>query len=111
MRRTLIAVATLVALAGSARATPVEDLARGRQLFQQRDWSNASKELNALLYPTLQLADPDNAIEAHVLFGACKLELGDKKTAHDEFEKALELESRARAQLAQLLGRRDQAVR
>ena len=89
---TAVGALVAVAFAAPAYATPTEDLDRGRKLFQERNWSDASKELNALLYPNLKLTDQDKTVEAHVLFGACEIELGDLQTAHDEFEKALELD-------------------
>ncbi|MBA3453995.1 MAG: tetratricopeptide repeat protein [Deltaproteobacteria bacterium] len=85
----LIAVLAVTAVAD---ATPTQDLDRGRQSFRARDWASAIPVLNALLYPELQLARKEDAIEAHVLLGAAHFESGDTERARDEFEKALQID-------------------
>jgi hypothetical protein len=89
----LIAGAAVVTVARPAAATPAEDLARARDAFRRGDCQTAIPLLNILLYPTPRLAQTSDLVEAHVLFGACAFESGDRPTATREFEEALFLQS------------------
>jgi len=93
----LTAVSAIVVTAGSgisaAAATPAQDLARARDAFRRGDCESAIPVLSYLLYPTPRLAQTSDLVEAHVLFGVCAFETGDRKTASREFEEALFLQS------------------
>lgn len=88
MQRALIAIA-LVCTASVARATPGDDLDKARSEFLSGNFADAIPRLNYLLYPTPRLAEADDLVEAHVLFGACAFQTGDTHTARQEFEAAL----------------------
>ncbi len=88
MRPALILV-VLAALAGTARATPSDDLDHARDDFRRAAFTDAIPLLNTLLYPAPRLAQTNDLVEAHVLYGACAFESGDKPTAQREFEQAL----------------------
>ncbi len=90
--RTAVLIAVMIATTSIADATPTQELERGRQSFRARDWASAIPVLTALLYPELQLARKDDAIEAHVLLGAAQFETGNSDRARDEFEKALQID-------------------
>jgi hypothetical protein len=93
MRAPVIAAAIVLASVATASATPAEDYDRARQLFLQHDWQSAIPLLGSVLYPQPLLGESNKVFEAHVILGACEFETGDKPTAHDEFEKALLLDS------------------
>jgi tetratricopeptide (TPR) repeat protein len=92
VRAAVIAAALVLASAAPARATPADDFDHARQLFVQRDWQSAIPLLGSVLYPQPLLGDSNKVFEAHVILGACEFETGDKPTAHDEFEKALDID-------------------
>ncbi len=89
MQRALI---VLVAIAGTAAASPSQDLERARTSFRAKDWQSAIPVLKDLLYPRVKLASQEDAIAARVLLGAAHFETGDRESAADEFEKALQLD-------------------
>jgi hypothetical protein len=92
MRRALIPIAIVCAAAGVAAGNPSEDLDRARDNFRSGNYADASHLLSFLLYPPpARLAQPQDLVEAHVLFGACAFESGDPATATREFEEALSL--------------------
>jgi hypothetical protein len=94
----LAAGATVVLAAGPglavrrAQATPAEDLDRARSSFRENDFATAIPLLNYLLYPAPRLAQAEDLIEAHLLYGVCTFEIGDTITARREFEEALYLQ-------------------
>lgn len=86
-------VLLVLALAlGTARAAPNNDLDKGRQAYKAQDWDSAFKTLNALLYPSIELARAEDVWEAYVLLGASAYQLGNRPRAVDEFEKALRID-------------------
>jgi tetratricopeptide (TPR) repeat protein len=82
----------LVLALGTARAAPNNDLDKGRQAYKAQDWDSAFKTLNALLYPSIELARAEDVWEAYVLLGASAYQLGNRPRAVDEFEKALRID-------------------
>ncbi len=90
--RLSVALATLIALASTALATPREDLASANKAFREGQFLEARDKYNYLLYPKAQLADTNDLVEAYVNLGVCRLETGDDDGAKSEFEKALELD-------------------
>lgn len=86
------AVIVLVMLASTAAASPTQDLERARSSFKARDWQSAKLVLKDLLYPNVQFGQADEAFEARILLGASFFELGERESARDEFEKALEID-------------------
>ena len=92
MRAALI-LAIVGALAGVARATPGNELDKARSEFLSGNFTDAIPLLNYLLYPNVQLAEKDDIVEAHVLYGACAFQTGDNLTARKEFEAALEMKA------------------
>ncbi len=91
--RVVAVVLALVMLAGTAAATPGQDLDRGRDAYRNQDWDSAYKTLNALLYPTIELARQEDVWEAYVLLGAAAYQLGNRARAIDEFQKALQIDA------------------
>jgi hypothetical protein len=72
-------------------ATPSDELEKARGEFLSHAYADAIPLLNYLLYPSAKLAEKDDLVEAHVLFGACAFETGDQTTARKEFEAALDM--------------------
>jgi tetratricopeptide (TPR) repeat protein len=89
VHREVIVAIVCCAAAGVAHATPGDDLDKARSEFLSGNFADAIPRLNYLLYPTPRLAEPDDLVEAHVLFGACAFQTGDNVTARQEFEAAL----------------------
>jgi hypothetical protein len=78
--------------AGSAAASPSQDLERLRQAFREHDYQSARVLATYLLYPDEKLAQPIDLVEAHVILGACDFETGHRAEAKLEFEKALQIQ-------------------
>ncbi|HEX8109054.1 MAG TPA: hypothetical protein VF516_15080, partial [Kofleriaceae bacterium] len=90
---TAVAVAALVAAAaGSAAASPTQDLDRARQAFREHDYESAAKLATYLLYPEERLGLPVDLVEAHVILGASDFEIGHRAEAKREFERALQIQ-------------------
>jgi hypothetical protein len=89
--RAALILAVVCATTSAAHATPGGQLDKARSEFLSKNYADAIPLLNYLLYPNVQLAEKDDIVEAHVLFGACAFETGDNLTARKEFEAALEL--------------------
>ena len=86
------AVIALAATAGSAAASPGQDLERLRQAFREHDYQSARVLATFLLYPDEKLAQPIDLVEAHVILGASNFETGHRAEAKLEFEKALQIQ-------------------
>ncbi|HVV86397.1 MAG TPA: hypothetical protein VHE35_25245 [Kofleriaceae bacterium] len=84
------AAADLIDVRPACADTPDQQLDRARQAFRENDFATAIPLLNYLLYPTSRLARSEDRIEAHLLFGVCAYETGDRATARSEFELALD---------------------
>lgn len=82
----------LVFIAATAHATPSQDLDRGRKGFRSGDWQSAIEVISPLLYPEVQLARQEDAIEAHILIGAANFQIGNTDRAVDEFTRALRID-------------------
>ncbi|MEZ4368162.1 MAG: hypothetical protein R2939_18065, partial [Kofleriaceae bacterium] len=89
MRAALIAALLVLALGGTAAATPSDELALARDAYRQGDCPRAVPMLSVLLYPTPRLASAADLGEAHLLYGACLVASGDAVGAGREFEEAL----------------------
>lgn len=85
-------VTALVCIAAPALATPTQELDRARKNFRDKDYQSAIPVLNTLLYPDLQLARQEEAIEAQLMLGAAYYETGERDRAVREFEKVIQLE-------------------
>jgi len=77
----------------AAADTPSQELDHARASFRENDFATALPLLNYLLYPTPRLARVEDLIEAHLLFGVCSYETGDRTIARREFEEALYLQA------------------
>jgi hypothetical protein len=87
-------IALVVALvmggaAGSAYATPSEELDQARTAFRAGRYDDARNLLSSLLYPKTRLSDPAELAEAHLLLGVSEFEGGDVAQAERELEEAL----------------------
>jgi len=78
--------------AGTAAASPSQDLERLRQSFREHDYQSARVLATYLLYPDEKLAQPVDLVEAHVILGASDFETGHRAEAKLEFEKALQIQ-------------------
>jgi TM2 domain-containing membrane protein YozV len=89
--RALIVALVLVSATRSAIAdSPAERLTRARNDFRAGKYEDAKVTLNYLLYPAPgRLADENQIVEAHVLFGVALFETGERKDANREIEAAL----------------------
>jgi hypothetical protein len=89
-----MAIALLVGLAcaGSADASPSEDLDKARSSFRGGAFPEAIALLTGLLYPTSRLSEAGELAEAHLLLGIAFFEVGRKESAGRELEAALFLD-------------------
>src|SRR5215510_9259319 len=72
-----LAVLAVVLAMSVAHATPSEDLALARQAFRTGQYQVALEKYNALLRPSVQLANSSDLVEAYVNLGVCRVETGD----------------------------------
>ena len=86
------AAVIVLLIAATAHATPSQDLERGRKGFRLGDWQSAIEVISPLLYPEVQLARQEDAIEAHVILGAANFQIGNTDRAVDEFTRALRID-------------------
>ena len=77
-------------LAGTAAASPLQDLDTARRAFQTKDCGVAMPYLKNVLKP-VTLSDRDDIFEAHVMLGACEVDNNQIDYAKDEFRSALQL--------------------
>ncbi|MGE0551335.1 MAG: tetratricopeptide repeat protein [Kofleriaceae bacterium] len=95
MHRSLSALAIVLGLLASsaiAVASPSQELDKARQHFRAKDCPSAFGPLRALLYPSEQLAQRNDLVEAHAMLGACFFDTGQREDARSEFEKVLQLQ-------------------
>jgi tetratricopeptide (TPR) repeat protein len=90
--RAAVVIATLVVAATVAWADPSQNLAKGRQYFQLKDYGSAQPLLNDLVHPKPQLANPQELVECYLMLGASRVMNGDAEGAKAEFAQALQLE-------------------
>ena len=91
MRAALIAVALLVTVT-VVEASPGQNLDKARTYFRAKDCGSATPLLVDLLYPSEQLAQRGDLVEARSMLGACYFELGRREEARAEFERVLQLQ-------------------
>lgn len=92
LARLVCILALLWVTADSALGTPVEDLAKARELVRAGQYQSASTILTGVLYPDPSLTDAEDLGEAHLLLGICYFELGQAPDADREIEEALALD-------------------
>ncbi|MGE0869412.1 MAG: tetratricopeptide repeat protein [Kofleriaceae bacterium] len=98
MRRSLsmlvaqIAAIAIVSSSATAFASPGQELDKARHHFRAKDCQSAFGPLRALLYPSEQLAQRNDLVEAHAMLGACFFDTGQREDARSEFEKVLQLQ-------------------
>jgi hypothetical protein len=92
LARAMMAMAIAATVAGTAGASPTQDLERARFSFREHDYESAMKLATFLLYPDEKLAAPADLVEAHVILGASNFETGHRIEAKNEFEKALQIQ-------------------
>ena len=92
-REALTGIAVALALAEArVAASPSSQLDEARTAFREKDCASAMKTLSLLLFPGHELlARPQDLVEAHAMFGACKCDSNESAAAKDEFDKVLQL--------------------
>jgi hypothetical protein len=66
----LILIWAVVSAPAAFAGTPDEDFAEAENTFKFQDYENASKMLEALLYPKIRITDPEKQIRAHEYLAA-----------------------------------------
>jgi hypothetical protein len=83
----------LVLISGTAFAAPSmnpdADLAEARVAYQKHDYDTVEKRVYPLLYPNVELPDPDAVIEAHRLLALAYL--GQKNKTSEARQEVLQI--------------------
>jgi hypothetical protein len=84
------AVIAALLVAGTAHASPMQDLDTARKAFQTKNCEGAMPYLKNVLDPIV-LSDRDDIFEAHAMLGACEVQTNQVDFAKQEFRAALQL--------------------
>jgi hypothetical protein len=85
-------LAVLLASA-TAAADPSKSFVEARTVFRSGQYQQAAVMFSGLLYPTTQLSDLKEVIDAHVHLAVANFEIGQKDVARREFDAAINLDT------------------
>jgi len=87
----------LVLLSGrAAAADPAQDFVEARTVFRSGQYQQAALMFNGLLYPTVQLDDTQQRVDAHLMLAVSHFEMGQVEQANREFDEAIKLDRQLR---------------
>ena len=88
--RVALTVTLVLALTGTAGATPSEDFDQAKAAYRSGQYTRALPLFNVLLYPPpAKLASKEDLADAYLALGVCRYETGDTPGAKREFDQAL----------------------
>jgi tetratricopeptide (TPR) repeat protein len=94
VRQVRVAIAVLLLLTASpAAADPSKSFVDARTVFRSGQYKEAAILFSGLLYPTTQLSDLKEVIDAHVHLAVASFEIGQLENAKREFDAAISLDS------------------
>ena len=96
MRRVQVAIAVValqLASSNAAAADPSKSFVEARTVFRSGQYKEAAILFSGLLYPTSQLADRKEEIDAHLHLAVASFEIGQLDNARREFDAAINLDS------------------
>jgi hypothetical protein len=93
VRVVIAAVTVLVAAGNAAAADPSKSFVQARTVFRSGQYQQAAILFSGLLYPTSQLANPKEEIDAHLHLAVANFEIGQLEVARREFDAAINLDA------------------
>ena len=93
VRVAALAAALLLAATPAAAADPSKSFVQARTVFRSGQYQQAAIMFSGLLYPTSQLHDPKEEIDAHLHLAVANFEIGQLDAARREFDAAINLDS------------------
>jgi tetratricopeptide (TPR) repeat protein len=93
VRRVQVALAVLLVLARPAAADPSKSFVDAQTVFRSGQYKEAAILFSGLLYPTTQLSDLKEVIDAHVHLAVANFEIGQLDAARREFDAAINLDT------------------
>ncbi len=94
MRRVQVAVAVVAVLSSApAHADPSKQFVQARTVFRSGQYQQAAILFSGLLYPTSQLGNLKEEIDAHLHLAVASFEIGQLDGARREFEAAINLDA------------------
>ncbi len=94
MRRVQVAIAVVAVLASApAAADPSKQFVQARTVFRSGQYQQAAILFSGLLYPTSQLGNLKEEIDAHLHLAVASFEIGQLDSARREFEAAINLDT------------------
>lgn len=94
MRRVQVAIAVVAVLASApAAADPSKQFVQARTVFRSGQYQQAAILFSGLLYPTSQLGNLKEEIDAHLHLAVASFEIGQLDSARREFDAAINLDS------------------
>lgn len=92
MRRVQVALVVVGLLAAPAAADPSKAFVQAQTVFRSGQYQQAAVLFSGLLYPTTQLDDLKEVIDAHVHLAVANFEIGQIDAARREFDAAINLD-------------------
>jgi hypothetical protein len=93
VRVALLAVALVVAASDAAAADPSKQFVQARTVFRSGQYQQAAILFSGLLYPTSQLGNLKEEIDAHLHLAVASFEIGQLDSARREFDAAIDLDA------------------
>lgn len=93
VRVAIAALAVLLATSGASAGDPSKSFVQARTVFRSGQYQQAAILFSGLLYPTSQLADPKEEVDAHLHLAVASFEIGQLDSARREFDAAINLDS------------------
>ena len=93
MQRVQVAIAVVAVLASApVAADPSKSFVQARTVFRSGQYKEAAILFSGLLYPTSQLNNPKEEIDAHLHLAVASFEIGQLDSAKREFDAAIDLD-------------------
>jgi len=92
VRQVRIAIAVLLVATTPAAADPSKAFVQAQTVFRSGQYQQAAVLFSGLLYPTTQLSDLKEVIDAHVHLAVANFEIGQLEVATREFDAAIHLD-------------------
>lgn len=87
----------LVVLDGrAAAADPSQEFVEARTVFRSGEYQRAAVLFASLLYPNNKLDNQQERVDAHLMLAVAKFEIGQQRSADEEFAEAVELDPQLR---------------
>lgn len=91
-----VSLALLLLADRAAAADPAQEFVQARTVFRSGQYQQAALMFAGLLYPTAQLDDTQQRVDAHLMLAVSHYEMKDVKQAEREFGEAVKLDRQLR---------------